>query len=410
MSDRSQSPSSHRSRRSHCSRRSRRSHHLEEGARSDGEPDLAKQARAKLSPPLSALLVKHKVPTVIASHLSSLSILSVDNFAHIATSHAELDAEVLAPAGVAAADPVNRAALKVSTRAAWAEARHLAATALTAKSSQGKSVTEPDTVDPSKRKALLSTFARRYGVHIEPDEQPSDKLLGRVLKCKLRKVADFISLKDVRSALAEGPTETEQVIPGTRLKLVAADESARKQTDFHLSSLYFLHALRILTHAYALAGCDDEAGKEWVSYPAVLAHYRTVERHLRFESKFGGSARHVVLTAERAVREEWFRFSQQEKLSLDEIILSVADKMQTCWPSTSALKSANRERTDQPRGQKRQGSPPRSSRKRTTPPGGNSLKVYLCRNHQANRCNLGAECPRSHSQAEADAAKAQHRP
>ena len=103
---------------------------------------------------------------------------------------------------------------------------------------------EPDAIGPPKRKALLATFSLRYGVYIEPDEQPSDKLLASALMGKLRKVADFISLKDARSALAERLTETEQVTPGTRLMLVATDQSARKQTDFHFPSLYFLRGLR----------------------------------------------------------------------------------------------------------------------------------------------------------------------
>ena len=377
---------------------------------------LARQPRPPTtSTPSSTLLRKHHVPRSIAAQLGRIGVTTAQQLAHLASTPAELDEEVLIPAGMPQATDRERARLKTTARAAW---RASLSTHAHSAPASAKPPSDPaDAIDPDKRKLLLTEFTRRYGTHMDLDSQPSDKLLARVLRHKARRVAEFISLKDVYSAVSHQPAETEQRIAGTRIRFVSADDCVKAQTDFHLSSLYFLHSLRVLLHAYALAGCDDPLGKEWVAYPALLSHYRAVEKSLRVESRYGGRARHLALSCEKTTREEWHRYTSQEDLSLSSVIVAVADKLAPTWPTASHFKKENDDKAAAPhRAAKRGRSPTHHGRDRDHRPRGSpsagpaNLKVHLCRNHLNSRCSLRRGCPRSHSQQEQQAAIAARPP
>ena len=130
----------------------------------------------------------------------------------------------------------------------------------------------------------------------------------------------------------------------------------------------------------------------------------------------------MALACEKATREEWHRYTQQEELSLSSVIVAVADKLAPTWPTAGQHKRENEEkvaRGSQPsRGNKRARSPAPPARDRdqrpnarpSQPAQAGNLKVHLCKNHLNNRCNLGRECPRAHSQQEQQAAIAARPP
>ena len=151
----------------------------------------------------------------------------------------------------------------------------------------------------------------------------------------------------------------------------------------------------------------DDVGSTrcWVTHTAVLSHLQTTEKYLRFESTLGTNSRHIVCGVEKSVRKEWHRItSENEHVSLDQAIEECVVTMRGAWPNSTKLRENQMPTDKRNHGRKRVTGPRTSKVSRYENMSDASLKMYMCKNFLANRCNLGSRCPRAHTKAEQEEA------
>ena len=101
---------------------------------------------------------------------------------------------------------------------------------------------------------------------------------------------------------------------------------------FLLSAEPFRHAIRVLTHGYALVSMADPPGQEWFSLETALSRVSAVANFGRANSRAPHRLRAQLMEAGKAVRTEWAELSQNRPEIPLANIIGIVSHRRTIWP------------------------------------------------------------------------------
>ena len=142
---------------------------------------------------------------------------------------------------------------------AWSAA-HLAqkkAESIASNTSVGQAADDmDDALSDTVRASLQMLWTRRHNLPLKPDLRPSDRLVGRVYRERLRGCHSVINIRRVKALVhAAEPDKPHRVALGTNTYITFNDQEGRHIVINGVVDYYW--CLRTLGYAYAIAGIEE---------------------------------------------------------------------------------------------------------------------------------------------------------
>ena len=366
------------------------------------------------------MLKKYEVPRVVAVRIAGLTAHSPSDFGLLCPTQQSLEDLILEPINTNSLPMAQMGGVIIATQKLWNACRRMVK-----KNEDGDDETLED---PNIRVELLELFATKHKFSIPLQDQPSDKLLSKVLKHVEERTPKFIAMHQIKNAVdtAQGEGKKGQIL-GVPVRYFTDGDANEPVSDNTNGSLYYLHAMKILCYTYVLAGLKSKSN--YVTMDGIFSHYYRIEEALRSDST-RGHKQHQIYLQEQELRKKWYSESLlHREHDLDTIIRNSATSMLGSWPHTAqqsgrdARKNknllSNKGGKNQNKGKGKGGRSGKGKNPRSVnvafqdvpvphpcPPG---LKyatlVNLCQANAEGNCTRGNECTKAHSQAARDEAR-----
>ena len=196
---------------------------------------------------LSQLLNRNRLSEAMSDHLLKLGIESLSDFVGLVDSQSyESELKTLIVDKSACKDDLVQLS---RVRNAWKEA-HMTVEKSRKRRIEGIVDDCDDPLDSGTQETLLKTFNTMYGVTLNMHMMPSDTLLGRVYREFCRGAPTVIPAKKIMSLYkASAGASRESVSLGSNIMVQVSSEPPAIKTV-----VGYYWSLRVLAHAYALAG------------------------------------------------------------------------------------------------------------------------------------------------------------